>query len=143
MFPIPKVILSLNCSFTSSDNFDLSSGLVGSASTGYQWTAPKPKVKTGGENFQMGSTSSSTLPPGNPISPTLPYNAPQSAMSPTGPSQPRPVLAPGYTQAQMLGSRSMAYGQQPIMQPQNTMYAAPRANTNPFGNPAPRNQALF
>lgn len=94
----------------------------------------------------MGSTSSSTLPPGNPISPispTLPCNAPQSAMPPTGPGQPRPVFATGHTQPQMLGPRSMAYGQQPMMQPQNTMYAAPRANTNPFGNPVPRNQALF
>lgn len=93
----------------------------------------------------MGTTASSTLPPGNPISPTLPYNAPQSANPPTGPGigQPRPVFAPSYTQPQMLGPRPMAYGQQPTIQPQTTMHAAPRANMNPFGNPVPRNQALF
>ncbi|CAB4025201.1 Hypothetical predicted protein, partial [Paramuricea clavata] len=125
------------------DNFDLTSACLGSGSSGHQWTAPKPKVKTGGANFQIGTIAGSTLPP---VSPTLPYNAPpQPTMPPTGlgMGQPRPVLTPGYTQPQMLGPRPMAYGQQPMMRPQTTMYAAPRANVNPFGNPVPRNQALF
>jgi hypothetical protein len=128
-----------------SDNFDLMSASLGTGSTGHQWTAPKPKVKTGGANFQIGTTAGTTLPPGNPISPTLPYNAPPSSLPPTGQAmgQPLPMLRPGYTQPQVFGQRPMAYGQQPMMRPPTTMFAPPRANTNPFGNPGPGNQALF
>ena len=142
-----------------SDNFDLASTALGSGCSGHQWTAQKPKVKTGGANFQMGTAAGTTLPPGNPVSPTLPYTAPQSTKPAAGlgmvqlPSsppamgmgQPRQILTPGFTPPQMVGVRpTMGYGQQAMMQPQSAMFGAPpRPNTNPFGNPVPRNQATF
>ena len=120
--------MPLLCSFV--DDLQVSGGrpaaAAASAGKGHQWTPPKPQVKTGGANFQMGAAVGPTLPP-------------------AGVAQ-QPALRPGYTQPQMFGMQPAAFGQQPVMQPStnSNMFTQQRVPVNdPFGAPVPGNQALF
>ena len=110
-----------------SDNLNVSGirPAPGSTGRGHQWAPPKPTVKTGGANFQMGSTLGPTLPP---------------AGMPTQPS-----VRPPYAQPGMYAGQPMTYGQQPMMQqpamqanlfPQRGVATA----NDPFGGPVPGSQ---
>ena len=95
----------------------------GSSGRGHQWTAPKPTVKTGGANFQMGAATGATLPA-------------------VGITQP---VAPVYGQPVMYG-QPMIYGQpRPVVQLQTDLFAQQRAAAanDPFGGPVPGNKPLF
>ena len=100
----------------------------GTSARGHQWEPPKPTVKTGGANFQMGSTLGSTMPP-------------------TGmPTQ--PGVRPAYAQPGVYGGQPMVYGQQPMMQQptmQGNMFPQQTVSpvNDPFGAPVPGSQALF
>lgn len=118
------------------DNFDVSGSSSGQ--TAHQWSVPRAKVKTGGDNFQMKAVANTTLPLGNSVRPNLPYSQSEvarSCVSQTTLLYNRPLYTSGFS--------PMPYGPtSTIVKPPNT-FTAQRRSLNPFDAPPTHNQALF